>query len=75
MDKNTYIVVSIQEDGKNYAYVIKHHNSNNLISVLEIKGILHANICDTKKEAYRIAELWNDGYKKNGAYMFDEPKF
>ena len=75
MDKYTYIVVSIQEDGKNYAYVIKHHNSNNLINVLEIKGILHANICDTKKEAYSIAEYWNECYKKNGTYMFDEPEF
>ena len=75
MDKNTYIVVSIQEDGKNYAYVIKHHNSNNLINVLGIKGISHANICDTKKEAYRIAEYWNGCYKKNGTYMFDEPEF
>lgn len=75
MDKNTYIVVSIQEDGKNYAYVIKHHNSNNLTSALKIKGIKAANICDTKKEAEKTATYWNECYKKNGTYMFDEPQF
>ena len=51
--------------------MIKHHNSNNLLSVLKIKGILHANICDTKKEATKIVQEWNEGYKQNGTYMFD----
>lgn len=75
MKKNSYIVVTVEENGKYYAYMIKHHNSNNLLSVLNIKGILHANICDTKKEAERIVEQWNESYKQNGTYMFDTPKF
>ena len=30
MDKNSYIVVAVQENGKYCAYVIKHFNSNNM---------------------------------------------
>ena len=55
--------------------MIKHNNSNNLLNIASIKGILHANICDTKKEAERIVEQWNESYKQNGTYMFDTPKF
>ena len=71
MDKNSYLAVTVEENGKYYAYMIKHHNSNNLLSVLKIKGILHVNICDTKKEATKIVQEWNEGYKQNGTYMFD----
>ena len=75
MEKNSYIAVTVSENGKYYSYMIKHHNSNNLLNITSIKGILHANICDTKKEAKRIVEQWNESYKKNGTYMFDTPKF
>ena len=75
MDKNSYLAVTVEENGKYYAYMIKHHNSNNLLNILDIKGILHANICETKKEAERIVENWNESYKQNGTYMFDTPNF
>ena len=75
MKKNSYIAVTVSENGKYYAYMIKHNNSNNLLNIASIKGILHANICDTKKEAERIVEQWNESYKQNGTYMFDAPKF
>ena len=75
MKKNSYIVVTVSENGKYYAYMIKHNNSNNLLNIANIKGILHANICDTKKEAERIVEQWNESYKQNGTYMFDTPNF
>ena len=75
MKKNSYIVVTIEESGKYYTYIVKHNNSKNLLYIANIKGILHANICDTKKEAKRIVECWNESYKQNGTYMFDTPKF
>ena len=31
---------------------------------------MHANICSTKKRAREIADAWNEGYKKNGTYLF-----
>ena len=75
MKNNSYIAVTVSENGKYYSYMIKHHNSNNLLNIAKIKGILHANICDTKKEAERIVEQWNESYKQNGTYMFDTPQF
>jgi hypothetical protein len=42
--KNIYIAVQIKENEKYYAYVVKTTDNNNLLSVLEIKGIISANI-------------------------------
>ena len=64
MKKNSYIVVTVSENGKYYAYMIKHNNSNNLLNIASIKGILHANICDTKKEAEQMArEKFENNYR------------
>lgn len=75
MKNNSYIAVTVSENGKYYSYMIKHNNINNLLNISKIKGILSANICDTKKEAERIVEQWNESYKQNGTYMFDAPQF
>lgn len=75
MKNNLYIAITVSENRKYYSYMIKHNNSNNLLNVAKIKGILSANICDTKKEAERIVEQWNESYKQNGTYMFETPKF
>ena len=75
MKNNLYIAITVSENRKYYSYMIKHNNSNNLLNVAKIKGILFANICDTKKEAERIVEQWNESYKQNGTYMFDTPQF
>ena len=75
MKNNLYIAITVSENRKYYSYMIKHNNSNNFLNVAKIKGILSANICDTKKEAERIVEQWNESYKQNGTYMFDTPQF
>ena len=75
MKNNLYIAITVSENRKYYSYMIKHNNSNNLLNVAKIKGILSANICDTKKEAERIVEQWNESYKQNGTYMFGTPQF
>ena len=68
--KNTYIAISIQENEKNYAYAIKVNESENLLSKLKIKGITHANICSTKKQAEKVVNYWNECYKNNGTNLF-----
>lgn len=68
--KNSYIAISVEENNKYYAYILKVSNSENLIEKLKIKGILHANICKNKKEAENIVAVWNDAYKANNTYMF-----
>ena len=73
--KNYYIAVSISENEKYYAYMIKATSSDNLLSKLKIKNIISANICETKKSASEIIKLWNDGYKANGTSLFQFPSF
>ena len=68
--RNTYIAISIQENEKNYAYAIKVNESENLLSKLKIKGIIHANICSTKKQAEKVVNYWNECYKNNGTNLF-----
>ena len=70
--KYFYIVVQVEENGKYYAYAVKVSESDNLLSKLKIKNIVTANIFRTKKKAEEIVEAWNQMYKENGNYMFDE---
>lgn len=73
--KYFYIVVTVYENEKYYSYAIKVSENDNLLAKLKIKGIINANICHTKKEAYNLVERWRDIYKKAGTYMFDSPQF
>ena len=75
LDKNNYIAVTVSENGKYYAYALKVHQSENICWKLDIKGIEHANICNTKKECSELVNFWNECYKNNGTYMFDFPRF
>jgi hypothetical protein len=68
--KNTFIAVTICENGKYYSYVIKHHNNNNLLSTLNIKNILNATIFDTFKKACETVERWNATYYANNEHLF-----
>lgn len=73
--KNYFIAAQIKENEKFYAYVIKVSKSDNLISKLNIMNLVTANICQSKKEAERIVNSWNDTHKANNKYMFDLPLF
>ena len=75
MMKKNYIAVTIEENKKYYAYCLICGTNENLLAKLSIKGILHANICETKKAAQTLIEQWNNQYKANGTYMFDAPQF
>lgn len=66
--KNHYIAISVKQDGKNYASVLKVSGADNLLFSLQIPGITAANICVTKKEAEKIVDFWNKCYKKNKTF-------
>jgi len=69
MMKNIYIAIQIKENEKYYAYVLKTTDNNNLISVLDIKGIMTANVW-SKKVCEKAVECWNENFKKNGTNMY-----
>lgn len=75
MNKYYYFAVTVSESGKNYSYMLKASQSDNLLNKLAIPNITAANICPTKKCAIDLATHWNECYKLNGTYMFDEPRF
>ena len=70
MNKNSYIVIVEMVNGKRVAYVEKWNNQNNLVCLFKNNRIETANICDSRKDAERIAEDWNQCYKRNGSYIF-----
>jgi hypothetical protein len=73
--KNFYIVINIKENEKYYAYAVKISTMDNLLSKLEIPNIYSANFFGTKKHTDEIVKSWNDAYKANGTYLFDNPSF
>ena len=76
MNKNVFMVVSVSENGKNYAYALRFGANNNLVSVLSrIANLASANICDTWTAAKEIASAWNETYKANGTYLFGVTTF
>ena len=73
--KYFYFAVTVEENGKYYAYIVKMSSSDNVLSKLKIKGILHATLCTTKKQAAETVNHWNACYKANDSYLFDNPLF
>lgn len=71
MNKKTFYVFTICENGKFYSYADAIHNNNDLISMFcRIKNLHTANACDSRHQADEIAKDWNEQYRKNGTYMF-----
>lgn len=71
--KNFYIAVMIEENGKHYAHMIRVTDSTNLHSRLSgIQNIIAANIMPTKKAAAATVTAWNESFKNNGTYLFDD---
>lgn len=89
--KNFYIAVTVEQDKNEsiftertnrtperglYAYCIRCTENDNIKAVLErVGGLIHANICPTKKRAAEIVNHWNACYIANGTYLFDTPRF
>lgn len=70
-NKNISLVYACKVDGKYYAMPYKIQQSRDLLSfVNSIPNCLHINVCDSYKQACKIAELWNENYKRNGKNLF-----
>ena len=68
-----YYVVSEHENGKNYAFALTVNDCNNLLSIFG--NYKHAEIvhpCASRIKAEELALNWNNAYKENGTYMFQE---
>ena len=55
-----------------YADIMRVSTQDNIASRLNnIGGLLHANICQSKKQAQEIKNAWNEAYKRNGTSIYD----
>lgn len=70
-----FAVVSIEKNGKNYAYAMKVSDQDNLVAKFNIKGIKTAVLCGTRKKAKELVSAWNTSYRENETYLYDEPSF
>lgn len=70
-----FAVVSIEDNGRNYAYAMKVSDQDNLIAKFRIKGIKTAIVCGTRKRAKELVTAWNTSYRKSGTYLYDAPNF
>jgi hypothetical protein len=54
-----------------YAGIMRVSSMDNIASRLEnIGGLMHANICQSKKEAENIRDIWNKSYQGKNIYAF-----
>lgn len=75
MNKINYVLV-YEKFGKHYAMAIQNSTSNNQLSFLDdlrhdsFKGELKiVQVCKSSIEALKLAECWNESYKRNGTYL------
>lgn len=69
--KRYYIAIQAKQDGKNYAYAIGVTEATNIAYALKNqKDTTAANICATRKEADQVVNVWNEGFKANGSYLY-----
>lgn len=55
-----------------YAYVLPINECDNIMAKIGWDDkIVHVNIFDTKKKAFKVVEYWNECYKKNGAFYLE----
>lgn len=71
MAKNAYLAVVREENKKYFSFVLKVNNNENLVYAIKVKNIIIAQICPSRKEAERLVGFWNECYKKNNTYLFD----
>jgi hypothetical protein len=70
MKNKHWIAVCMKNAGKQWAFVMEWHGNWNLANsdIFTDPRVLSANICDSKKEAFRIVDGWNAEFRKAGIF-------
>ena len=70
--KNTYYVITHELNGKHFCETLKVSEGVNLMSVIKDYNawntITCLSPCESKKEADRLTNFWNDCFKTNKTY-------
>lgn len=75
--KNFWTVIQLEnEKGERYSHAWKFSSHDNVMAFIEKeKGIDTINICETKKQAEELANLYNERAKANGNSIFTNAPF
>ena len=68
--RNFYFVIVEEIDGKKIAYSEKVPEWQNIVSRWDSSSVLCVTPIATKRGAEHIANEWNNGFKKNGEFLF-----
>ena len=66
----SWLVVEYEVAEFYYAKVVEVTNCENLIRVLNSGNVIFASVFNTKKSATHVATEHNNGYIKNGNYLY-----
>lgn len=69
--KNIFVVYSKTQDGKRYAYADTIRTGENLIPHIKRNAADVCHLCESRKQAEKIALDWNESYKANGTSLFN----
>lgn len=70
--KNYFFVIDEKtHDGKYVSRVVTEPNGVNLLTVAKNNGAITMEICATKAQAESIAKARNDGYIRDGVFIFE----
>ena len=71
--KKFYLAIQICRNEKYAAYLLPVPDYQNVYAMLkDIPDIVCATIFSTKTDAQKTVRAWNDMFKNNGGFLFDE---
>lgn len=68
--KKIYVVFSVAQNGKHYAFADAIRTGENLKSFIDRYKCDVCHLCESRKEAETIARAWNEAYKANGINLY-----
>ena len=67
-----YALQFVDDNGKHFAQPVSVGDGANVAAFFsELKGLVIAHPCKSKRAALEVAVAWNDEAKKNGNYRYD----
>lgn len=69
--KKLFLAVSINENGKQYAYVDYHYADMNLTWIAGLENAEFITACGSRRKAARLVKQWNKRHQKNGTFLYN----
>ena len=67
-----WIAAQVCRNGRYAAHLMRVSGSDNLVRRLSNDGVDFANLFPTRKEAAAVVHQWNEGFRDNGLFLYDD---